>query len=130
MTARSGRARLFRPALGLLLALSGCRSPAASRREAAPPVPEGGQVRVEVLNGCGVPGAADAVASRLRAANILVERTGSARELGYTRDLVIARTADPGPAALVAGCLENPLRLIQRNETADVDVTVIVGRPR
>ena len=100
-------------------------------RPAAPeaPVSASRTIRVEVLNGCGVPGAAERVATDLRAGHFIVERTGNAPEFGHTENLVIARTADREAMEEVARRLDCPNRLIQRNETADVDVTVIVGRP-
>jgi hypothetical protein len=86
-------------------------------------------IRVEVLNGCGVPGAAERIATTLRAGRFIVERTGNAPEFGHPEDLVIARSEDREAMEEVARRIDCPNRLIQRNETADVDVTVIVGRP-
>jgi hypothetical protein len=77
-----------------------------------------------------VPGVAERVASKLRAGRFLVERTGNAPEFGHAEDLVIARTADREAMEEVARYLSCPSRIVQRNGSADVDVTVIVGRPQ
>lgn len=112
-----------------LAAIAGARL--LARPEApASPVVASRPIKVEVLNGCGVPGAAERVATLLREGHFIVERTGNAPEFGHTENLVIARTTDREAMEEVARRLDCPNRLVQRNEAADVDVTVIVGRPR
>jgi hypothetical protein len=129
--ARGGAAKRWGLILGLvaLAAIAGARLVARPKAPEAPAVASR-PIRVEVLNGCGVPGAAERVATVLREGRFLVERIGNAPEFGHTENLVIARTADREAMEEVARRLDCPNRLVQRNEAADVDVTVIVGRPR
>jgi hypothetical protein len=125
----AGRRRLL--VLGIPILVVAALATALVRRPGKAPTPAGATrpIRVEVLNGCGVPGVAERVASRLREGRFLVERTGNAAEFGHTEDLVVARTGDRTASEEVASFLSIDTRLVQRNETADVDVTVIVGRP-
>jgi hypothetical protein len=89
----------------------------------------GWKVAVQVLNGCGVEGAADRVVSKLRRREFNVVEVGNAPGFGYREDVVILRKGDLSMARDVAGALGAEDVLIQRNDAEFVNVTVIVGRP-
>jgi hypothetical protein len=91
--------------------------------------PVGWKVAVQVLNGCGIEGAADRVVSKLRRREFNVVEVGNAPGFGYREDVVILRKGDFSMAREVAEALGAEDVLIQRNGAEFVNVTVIVGRP-
>jgi len=110
-----------------------------ARRRPPPPLPEATTavaaepaawtqpINVEVLNGCGVRGAANAAASVLRlATGFDVVRIGNARGVRIARSVVLDRTGD-GQAARVAEALGVRDILFQRAADDLPPVTVIVG---
>jgi hypothetical protein len=97
-----------------------------------PAAPSAGDpdLRIEILNGCGSPGAADRVALLLRRAGYLVERTGNADHFHYRNDIVAARRVDLARVEPLGRILEGASVIEQRIPGYDVDVTVVVGKPR
>lgn len=91
----------------------------------------GDDIRVQVLNGNGVPGIGQEVAERLVGAGFRVVLTGNARRLDYERTLVITYDdSDEGRAAA-----ERARRLlgvgevqVSVQEQGIVDLTIVVGR--
>ena len=87
-------------------------------------------LRVEVLNGCGSPGAADRVAMILRQAGLAVENTGNADHFHYRRDIVVARRVSRARAESLGRILSGATVVEQRLTDHEYDITVIVGKPR
>lgn len=100
-----------------------------SQEPKGPPTPDTA-LRVEVLNGCGSPGAADKVAALLRHAGFNVERVGNADHFHYRQDIVAARTVSRARVESLGRVLGGAPVVEQRLAGYDCDVTVIVGRPR
>lgn len=97
----------------------------------APPATlEETDLAVEVVNGCGVSGAADRVASILRRAGYRVERVGNADHFHYREDLVVARRVERSRVRKLGLVLGDVEVVEQFDPDAEVDVTVIVARPR
>ena len=86
------------------------------------------QITVEVLNGCGVPGAAGEVAEMLEGEGLAIIRTGNADNFNYERSQVISRTANVDLAKEVAVLVPNAQLLKEEINETDVLVTVIVGK--
>ncbi|NLM52037.1 MAG: LCP family protein [Firmicutes bacterium] len=86
------------------------------------------QITVEVLNGCGVPGAAGEVAEMLQGEGFAVKRTGNADHFNYERSQVISRTSNIDVAKEVAILVANAQLLKDEISESDVLVTVIVGK--
>ncbi|HIE09510.1 MAG TPA: LytR family transcriptional regulator [Armatimonadetes bacterium] len=83
-------------------------------------------VRVEVLNGCGVPGIATKVAEVLRLEGFEVERVDNADRYDYDATLLLVRGGNISAAEEIRrllGCGE-----IRKAGKEGADVTVIVGR--
>jgi hypothetical protein len=85
-------------------------------------------IQVEVLNGCGIPGAATRFAEYLRANKFDVISTANDKEIDET--LVIARTQNMQNAYTVAEALgvkkENVNQIL--NDDYFLDVSIIIGR--
>ena len=86
------------------------------------------ELRVEVLNGCGLTGAAGRAASKLRRAGFRVESTGAADHYHYVHDVVIVRAGDRAEVERLAGVLRDAVLVEQRIPGYAFDVTVIAGR--
>ncbi|KUO60877.1 hypothetical protein APF79_05200 [bacterium BRH_c32] len=85
-------------------------------------------IQVEVLNGCGIPGAATRFAEYLRANKFDVISTSNDKEIDET--LVIARTQNMQNAYAVAealGVKKENVNQIQ-NDDYFLDVSIIIGR--
>ncbi len=83
---------------------------------------------IEVLNGCGVAGAAGKVADKLQKAGFQVTRQGNAPGFNYDRCCVIARSGNTAGAQRIASLL-NCSDIRQESKGKDLpDITVIVGR--
>jgi hypothetical protein len=110
---------------------AGLRTPEVASELAEPgrhPGAGGREIRVQVLNGCGVPGAGAGMASVLRQAGGLdVIEIGNADQFDFETSLVLDRTGDSAPARQVARALDGAPVLRQRVADAQSDVTVIVG---
>lgn len=85
------------------------------------------EVRVEVLNGCGVPGAASRIAALLEQENFVVVRTGNADRFDYHRTEVVALEAVTDKARAVSLYLSGSSLVHRPEPGSDADVQVIVG---
>ena len=83
--------------------------------------------KIQVLNGCGEPGAANIVADSLRKKSFDVKDIGNAPTSNYESTMVISRTKDMTMAKQVAQMLKTDQYLLVRNEDQAYDVTVIIG---
>ena len=82
---------------------------------------------IQVLNGCGITGAADRVTDYLRLKKFDVKYKGNAETWNYPHTLVISRTADMTIARQVAAALATDRCVLMRNNDSTYNVTVIVG---
>ena len=94
--------------------------------DATPVRPE---VTIEVLNGCGVDGAADRVASELRRGGYSVDRVSDADHFHHRRDLVVIRRGEGAEAPAVALVLGGAAVIEQRIDEYPYDLTIVVGTP-
>ncbi|MFT5089631.1 MAG: hypothetical protein ACI906_001165 [Candidatus Latescibacterota bacterium] len=87
-------------------------------------------IRVEVLNGCGVPQVAARLTRQARALGLDVINEGNATHFGYLHTLVIHRGGDPQQARQVATLLGIPHQIEQQTQNAFrlADVTIVIGR--
>ncbi|MBD3316059.1 MAG: hypothetical protein GF344_09745 [Chitinivibrionales bacterium] len=121
----------FLALVGILLTAIGLgdRTAPAQKDEAEPQknaVPHIG--RLEVLNGCGITGAAGATADFLRSKSFDVKSIGNAETWNYPFTIVAARTKDMSIAHKVAGALgTNKCIMLRTNDTESHNVTVFVG---
>jgi hypothetical protein len=84
--------------------------------------------RIQILNGCGVAGAADKVKDFLQAKGFDVKNKDNARTNNYPFTIVVSRKKDCSTARLVANSLEtDKIALIRRTADDEYDVTVFVG---
>ena len=88
-------------------------------------IPHLGQV--EVLNGCGISGAAGIMAGFLRDRSFDVKNSRNADSWNYPKTLVIARSSDTKIAEQIARALGTDGFVILKNNQDLYDVTVIVG---
>ena len=100
-----------------------------TREPVAPPHADA-ELQIEVLNGCGSPGAADDVAMLLRRAGFLVDRVGNADHFHYRKDIVVARSVSHARATAVGRILGGITVVEQKIPEYPYDITVIVGSPR
>lgn len=84
--------------------------------------------KIQVLNGCGEPGAANVVADSLRKKSFDVKDIGNAPTSNYESTIVISRTRDMTIAKQVAEVFNTNRCILIRNEDLPYDVTVIIGR--
>ena len=85
--------------------------------------------RIQILNGCGVDGAANKVGDFLRAKGFDVKNKGNAPTSNYPFTLIVSRKKDMTIARQVAGALgaENDKVVLMRTGDETYDVTVFVG---
>jgi hypothetical protein len=83
--------------------------------------------RIEVLNGCGIAGAANETADFLRRHHFDVKNIGNAQAWNYCSTLVVSRTENMTHARKVAEALSTGRVILLRNEQTDYDVTVFIG---
>jgi len=86
------------------------------------------QITVEILNGSGVSGVANAVAGKLEAEGFNVLRVGNADSSDYENSQVISRVENMDAAKAVAILLPGAQLLKEEDQGKDVYVTVIVGK--
>lgn len=86
------------------------------------------QVRVQVLNGCGVRGAGQNAANLLRLKGFDVTDVGNAETFDYRETLVIERQGAGGRAREVARALGVKNVIIQRVDGSPFEATVIIGK--
>jgi len=109
-------------------ALEGPSEEGTSLMPSASDVP--GPIRVEVLNGCGIQGAAGRVAHFLRSQGFDVVYEGNAEHFRFTESIVMDRAGTLPDARRVADALgvEHCVQQIKKDPYRIEDVTVIVGR--
>lgn len=83
--------------------------------------------RVEVLNGCGVSGAASVLAGYLRDRSFDVKNTDNADSWNYTETIVISRTGEMDVAEQIADALGIKDVVLLKNGQDLYNVTVIAG---
>jgi hypothetical protein len=83
--------------------------------------------KIQVLNGCGVDGAANIVAEYLRTKKFDVKNIGNAPTGNYKTTLVVSRKKDQAMAHQVADALGTNAVFILRTQDEMYDVTVFVG---
>lgn len=86
---------------------------------------------VEVLNGCGVAGAAGRVADKLQKAGFQITRQGNAKDFDFDRCRVITRKGNSPSVRRIASllnCTDIRDENKSENDAHSADVTVIVGR--
>jgi hypothetical protein len=84
--------------------------------------------KIEVLNGCGIDGAASIVADYLRNKKFDVKFIGNAPTATYEKTLIVSRKKDTNIARQVAQAFGTESFIIMRNGNEMYDVTVIVGK--
>lgn len=90
------------------------------------PSPED-RVRVEVLNGSGVPGVAAGATELLRGSGLDVVYFGNDSSFGRDSSVVVDRTGKPGASDAVSMALGIPTVRAEPDTTRLVDVTVLLG---
>ncbi|MBN2187899.1 MAG: LytR C-terminal domain-containing protein [Chitinispirillaceae bacterium] len=83
--------------------------------------------RIQVLNGCGIDGAADQMTDFLRKNRFNVANTGNASSWNYRFTLVISHVKDMTIARQIAATLSTDRIVLMRKEGHAYDVTVILG---
>ena len=91
----------------------------------APAIPNIG--RIEVLNGCGIPGAAGKVADFLREKQFDVKNIENALSWNYPHTIVASRTKDRSTAEQVCAALNTDKLIILRTGEELYNVSVFVG---
>lgn len=86
------------------------------------------RIRIEVLNGSGLSGAARAAANRLRDRGFDVVYIGNAPNFNYEQTEVIARTTDTVAARTVAQALGTAQVRNEPDSMLVLEVTVVLGR--
>lgn len=102
----------------------------ASVRGTPVTLPEGfsSRARVEVLNGMGESGAAEAAASRLRDMGFDVVYFGNASSFDHERTEVLARTRKTDAARRVADSLGVDSLIVRPDTSLYLDATVVLGK--
>lgn len=87
-------------------------------------------IQLEVLNGCGVSGAADKITDFLRKNHVDVVQTGNYMSFEIDKSLVIDRTGNRANAEKVADILgiEHKNIIQQINEDYFLDVSLVIGK--
>ena len=112
---------------------AGMRAPRGAGANAAPQKSEdrGERVpsvgKIQVLNGCGIDGAANIVSEFLRQRKFDVKNIGNAPTGNYQTTLVVSRRKDSAVARQVAEALKTNSIFLMRNGDEMYDVTVYVG---
>ena len=83
--------------------------------------------RIEVLNGCGIEGAAGKVANFLRSKNFDIKSTANADIWNYPFTIVVSRSLDTTIASQVAAALKTDKMVVIRSNDNLHDVTVFIG---
>jgi len=82
---------------------------------------------VAVLNGCGISGAARAVALQLRAQGIDVKTIDNAQSWNYPESVVVSRTKDAHTAQKVASIVGVSHTTLLIDDTSEYDAIVYIG---
>ncbi len=98
--------------------------------ESTAPVLLNSQIQIEVLNGCGISGAADKISELFRSRGFDVVNKGNYSSFDIENTLVIDRSNNPAKASLVAEVLGvDQKRIIKQfNNQYFLDVSVIIGK--
>jgi hypothetical protein len=101
------------------------KQPTPLQEQIAATVPSIG--RIQVLNGCGVEGAADKMTDFLRAKKFNVTNTGNAPSWNYQFTLIISHIKDLTIARQIAAALTTDHIVLIRKDDRTYDVTVVIG---
>ncbi len=82
---------------------------------------------IEVLNGCGISGAASVVADFLRYKQFGVENIDNADSWNYPQTLVVSRTQDMTTAKLICEALQTENLILLRDGNDLYNVSIFVG---
>lgn len=85
-------------------------------------------VVVEVLNGCGIKGAAEEVADWLRGKGVDVFSVGNAEDFQYDATIIVDRCEDDSKIDHLAEIIGSDRVVHQVKSSAFVDATIIVGK--
>lgn len=97
-------------------------------KKIASPVPTIPSIgRIEVLNGCGIPGAAGTVADFLREKRFDVKNIENAPSWNYPYTIVVSRTKDRSTAEQVCAVLNTDKLIILRTGEELYNVSVFIG---
>lgn len=113
-------------ALVLIVAVVLLARRAPLKKEAAPPIPSIGSI--QLMNGCGIRGAATVVRAFLRDKGFDVKKAEDAPDLNYTETIVVSRTRDMTTARLAARALGTENVVLMRDDARLYDVTIFIGR--
>ena len=83
--------------------------------------------RIEVLNGCGMPGAAGVVADFLREKSFDVKNIGNAKSWNYPFTIIVSRTKDMTTAKQVCDALNTDKLITLRTGEELYNVSVLIG---
>jgi hypothetical protein len=111
--------------LGMQRSKSGDASAVSIEKKQSAIIPSVGSI--QVLNGCGVPGAANKVADFLQAKGFDVKNKGNAPTSNYPYTIVISRKKDGTIARQVAQALATDKITLIRTSDESFDATVFVG---
>ena len=99
-----------------------------SKETVSPPISNIPSIgRIEVLNGCGEPGAASKVADFLRAKSFDVKSIGNAESWNYPFTIVVSRTEDMTTAEQVCAALHTDKLILLRTGDELYNVSVLIG---
>ena len=83
---------------------------------------------VQVLNGCGITGAAIAMEHYLRSLGFDVKDKGNAAHWNYKETIIASRTKDQSIAKLIGKALKTDNIILLRQKRTLFDATIIVGK--
>ncbi len=83
--------------------------------------------RIEVLNGCGITGAAGAIADFLREKGFDVKNIGNAVNWNYPYTIVVSRTRDQTTAEKICTTLNTDKLVLLRTGDELYDVSIFIG---
>jgi LCP family protein required for cell wall assembly len=89
--------------------------------------PDVSEIRVKVVNGCGIAGIAGKVAEKLRLQGYNVVSVGNAEHFGYSKTIVLDKLGYPKAAKDIAEYLSTQVTMGLHYPNDDADITVIVG---
>ena len=115
----------------VLLSAALWQSVEPAAESAPPPVQRLDQpIRIEILNGCGVPQVAAHLTQKTRRLGFDVIHEGNAAQFGFLHTVVIDRSGDWDKARKVAAVLGIPhcVQQITASEFRLADVSVVIGR--
>ncbi len=87
-------------------------------------------LEVQILNGCGVPGVAQAVKAFLAESKIPVKATGNADRFDYPRSIIYTRNPNDARAAEIGSLMGiSPSRILPAPQRwAKTDLTIVIGK--